>query len=264
MKHFYKISLSVIAIATYIFLTSGIDRSTGSPGGKTGSPGDNGSTCTQCHSGSPTQADDLITSNIPGNGFTPGETYTITAELSNDEAELMGFELTAEDNQGNKMGEFTLINAAETQLVNNDGAVTHTSDGIEPTGGTKSWSFEWTAPSNPSSDVTFYAAFNAANGNGTTSGDEIFTSERNAVINSVGINENTLQARIYPNPASEFLKIEYPHSVERKLQVIDMRGAVVKSFVITGSQLNLSVSGWEKGIYFLRNEKGGMKRFVVN
>lgn len=195
MKHLYTFTLIVISIAVYVFLTSGNDRSTGSLG-------DNGSTCKQYHCGSPTQMDDLSTSDIPGNGFTHGETYTITAELSNDEAELMGLELTAENNQGNKVSGFTIINAAETQLVNNDDAVTHTNDGIEPASGTRSWSFEWTAPSNFTSEVTFYAAFNAANGNGGTTGDEIFTCELTTSINSVGMSEKTLQAHIYPNPAS--------------------------------------------------------------
>jgi hypothetical protein len=51
---------------------------TGAPPSKTGSPGD-GSNCTECHGGTPSTVAGWITSNIPVNGYTPGQTYQITA-----------------------------------------------------------------------------------------------------------------------------------------------------------------------------------------
>lgn len=263
MKNFYALSLIAVSIVTYFALTSGIERSTGSPGGKSGSPGDNGSTCTQCHNGTPSQVDDWITSDIPNNGFIPGETYTITAELSDGEAEKMGFELTAEDNQGSKMGTFIITDATETQYTNNDDAVTHTIDGIDPSGGTKSWSAEWTAPENPASEVTFYAAFNAANGDGGTSGDNIYTSDLTADINSVGIAENTSISRMYPNPAKDFIKVEFIQSEPRKIDIINLQGAVVKSLATDRKELKIFVEGLNKGVYFLKEGDSSLKRFLV-
>ena len=54
--------------------------------------------------------------------------------------------------------------------------VEHTTDGIIPTQfGSKSWTFTWTAPNPTAGRVDFYAAGNAANGDGTNSGDYIYT-----------------------------------------------------------------------------------------
>src|SRR5262249_59953992 len=54
--------------------------------------------------------------------------------------------------------------------------IEHTFNGIQPTGsGEGSWVFTWTAPATSVGRVTFYAAGNAANGNGGTSGDFIYT-----------------------------------------------------------------------------------------
>jgi hypothetical protein len=41
--------------------------------------------------------------------------------------------------------------------------------------GTITWNFQWTAPAAGTGPVTFYVASNAANNNGSTSGDEIYT-----------------------------------------------------------------------------------------
>ena len=40
---------------------------------------------------------------------------------------------------------------------------------------TNEWSFTWTAPATRDQEVIFYAAFVAANGNGSTSGDFVYT-----------------------------------------------------------------------------------------
>ena len=41
--------------------------------------------------------------------------------------------------------------------------------------GSHTWTFSWQAPATDQGDVTFYCSGNAANGNGTTSGDHIYT-----------------------------------------------------------------------------------------
>lgn len=263
MKNLYVFALMAISIVTYFSLTSGIERSSGSPGGKTGSPGDNGSTCTQCHTGTPSQMDDLISSDIPNNGFIPGETYTITAELTDDEAALIGFELTAEDNQGNKTGSFVITNSAETQYTNSEDAVTHTSDGIQPSGNTNSWSVEWTAPEEPDSEVTFYAAFNAANGDGTNTGDNIYTSQMTADISSVGIAETEPVVKMYPNPVKSVLKVKFTSPELRTIQIMNIQGAVVKYIETEAKEISIPVSDFNKGVYFLKEGESSLKRFIV-
>lgn len=147
---------------------------TGSPGGKTGSPGDGGANCTQCHAGTPQSASGWITTNIPGSGYTAGQTYTITATGTHTGVGKFGFETTAEDNSNAKKGTFIITDLTQTRLVNANKAVTHTSSGNTPVGNSKTWTFDWTAPAAGTGNITFYGAFNAANGNGTSTGDVIY------------------------------------------------------------------------------------------
>ncbi|GAB4332572.1 MAG: hypothetical protein Kow00127_24310 [Bacteroidales bacterium] len=166
----------IAGAAMFFLLTSELNFSSGSPGGKTGSPGDGGNTCTDCHGGSANPAEGWITSNIPAEGYTPGMTYTVTATGTHSGVVKFGFEATAEDAQNQKTGTLIVTNSVENQLINGGQSITHKSSGTTPTGNTKSWSFDWTAPNAGTGTVTFYAAFNAANGNGNTSGDIIYTS----------------------------------------------------------------------------------------
>ena len=111
------------------------------------------SDCTSCHYAEfpATVSTTHITSNIPSNGYTPGNTYTITTSSWAD-----GFEITCEENTGNtKTGTFFNTNASATQLVNNGNAITHTAAGIS----SNTWSFDWEAPSIGTGDITFYGAF---------------------------------------------------------------------------------------------------------
>lgn len=172
MKKIYNF-LIILSLPSVLILYS---YSSGSPGGKSGSMGDGGSTCTQCHSGTAQPQAGWITTNIPAEGFMAGETYTIMASGTHSGVVKLGFELTAEDNTGAKVGTLTISEPTRTKLANANKAVTHTSSGTSPSGNSNSWTMEWTAPSSAPSEVIFYAAFNAANGNGSTSGDVIYTS----------------------------------------------------------------------------------------
>jgi hypothetical protein len=118
---------------------------------------------------------DWITTDIPMTGYVPGTTYTITLTGTHSGVGKFGFELTAEDNANSKVGTFVITDATQTQLKNGGNAVTHTGAGTSPSGNAKTWTVDWTAPSAGTGDVGFYAAFNAANGNGNTAGDVVYT-----------------------------------------------------------------------------------------
>ena len=193
MKKIYKI-LSVLAIPAILLLYS---YSGGSPGGKTGSPGDGGTTCTQCHAGTAQPQGGLIVTNIPFAGYTAGETYTITVSASMGGISKYGFELTAENASGVKEGSFTITDPSRTKTANGGKAVTHTSAGNSASGNSISWSVDWTAPATGTGTITFYTAVNASNSNGSTSGDQIYTGTRSAsefILNPeiTGIAPNTV------------------------------------------------------------------------
>lgn len=186
----------IIGAGILIFLTANVLYHSGSPGGKTGSPGDGDATCTQCHTGTANTVTGWITSNIPGSGYIAGQTYTITASGTHSGVVYFGFELTAENTSNQKTGTFIITDPSQTKLVNNGKAVTHTQNGTNPSGNSKSWSMNWTAPGAGTGNVTFYAAFNAANGNGGTSGDVIYKS-------SLAVSEGSvLDADFVGNPTT--------------------------------------------------------------
>tara|TARA_B100001142_G_scaffold137075_1_gene138529 strand:- start:1766 stop:3649 length:1884 start_codon:yes stop_codon:yes gene_type:complete len=155
MKTILYIFSFIIGVAFFFYPQTTVSLSTGSPGGKTGSPSDN-TDCTQCHTVlSTTSALTSITSNIPSSGYVPGNTYTITANI-NALSTLNGFEITCEENNTNlKTGTFFITNPNETQLVNNGAAVTHTAGGNN----LHTWSFDWEAPIAGTGDVNFYGSF---------------------------------------------------------------------------------------------------------
>ncbi|MBK5285973.1 MAG: T9SS type A sorting domain-containing protein [Bacteroidia bacterium] len=152
-------------------------HASGAPEGMTGSPGDGWSTCTNCHPGPTAESQSgWITSNIPSAGYLPGATYTITATATRANHTIFGFEVSPQDISGNVLGTLIVTNSAQTQFVGFNNYITHTSGGINGSGGSKSWTFDWTAPVSGTGDVTFYGAFNVANGNNNHIGDTIYTS----------------------------------------------------------------------------------------
>lgn len=259
MKQLITLLVIFLGVAAFTLLTSELKSSGGSPGGKTGSPGD-GNTCTQCHGGTANAQTGWITSDVPAGGYIPGQTYTITATATHTGVNLFGFELTAEDGASNKAGVFTATNTSETQVIGGGSAITHTSGGTTPSGNIKTWTFDWTAPQAGTGDVNFYAAFNAANGNGTTSGDVIYTSDL-LVNESSAAGFGNLSQRpfnIYPNPASDHVFISAERS-GMEYFVTDASGKMYLSGRTEGKTTRIDIQNLEPGMYFLfqsnRNSK---------
>lgn len=239
--------LAILSVPTMLLTYS---FSGGSPGGRTGSPMDVES-CTFCHAGASTSADGWISSDIPSQGFTPGETYLITLNAADADAVRFGFELTAE-NGDSKIGAFAITDAARTQLKNPTNSVTHTVAGTDPIGHEIEWSFEWTAPDPSPTEVSFYAAVNAANGNGQNTGDQIYLTAKSYYQFFVGIADNYLkdQVNVYPNPATSFVNVNLPANSE--LRIINMTGQEVRSLKNTSVIERIELSDLANGVYFVQ------------
>jgi hypothetical protein len=174
----YKLLLAFAVICTGAVIIDSnrnvYSNAAGAPSGCTGSPAD-GTTCANggCHTGSAvTPVAGWITSTIPAGGYTPGQTYSITAKAKYVGRSTFGFELSPQDAAGNILG--TLVAGASSQ-VGSAGYITHRKNSIAATD-SASWTFSWTAPASGSGSLTFYGAFNCANGNASVSGDLIYTS----------------------------------------------------------------------------------------
>jgi uncharacterized repeat protein (TIGR01451 family) len=152
--------------------------SAGPPAGYTHAPGE--LDCADCHT-TPAQSSGTLTLNAPPK-YTPGQTYdlTVTHATTDPSRVRWGFELTALDASDQKAG--TLAPSDDlTQVIEGQGPfptrqyVEHTSKGTfsGQQNGT-AWTFKWTAPADDVGPVTFYVAGNQANGDGNSSGDNIY------------------------------------------------------------------------------------------
>lgn len=152
----------------------------GPPAGKTGAPSEG--SCVDCHlvSGDIGQ----LTITAPSS-YLPGHVYQITVTHSTDDPSRLrwGFELTALDNTNRFAGGLQNLNQTTQVIMGGpfgdrtyiEHQITGTVDGTYQgqTGGA-SWTFNWTAPNSAVGPITFYAAGNQANGDGTNGGDQIY------------------------------------------------------------------------------------------
>lgn len=92
------------------------------------------------------------------------------------------------------------------------------------------------------------------------------------VMNNIGINEYSTQSiemKIYPNPASEEVTIEFhkPFTNETKLEITDITGKMIYSEVTQAEMKKINTSGWSRGNYFVRllkeDECVGRKSFTL-
>jgi len=228
MKKILSLFAITICFVILFYPETTISNSTGSPGGKTGSPMDN-LNCTSCHSVTPISGS-TITTNIPATGYVPGTVYTITANITSGGGgfNFQGFEVTSEENITNtKTGTFFITDPSTTQLVNNGNAVTHTAGGNN----LSTWSFDWEAPSSATGDVTFYGAFIEAGYPSGNTGD--YFSDYTLSISEVQIPCNLTGGSVYIDYASPPLMLNATVSggtAPYSFSWTDTNGVAVSSF----------------------------------
>ena len=190
--------------------------------------------CNACH-GSPetnpvNSGPGAVTIDAPDT-FAPGETVAVTVTVvvaDPSPGRLQGFELSARDADLNHVGAFNVDGTSVQYAQGEEEYVTHTSSSNTD----ESWTFEWVAPADPPSSVTFYAAGNAADGNFIPDdGDEIYAAEHVLTLNTLSNEPGAapLSFRLeapYPNPvratATARYVLERPAEVAARL--LDGRG----------------------------------------
>jgi hypothetical protein len=179
MRHPLTISvlLSAVVAAGLATSSSGVLRSSGPPNDVCAAP-PTFQACNDCHTGAERNSTNGLLSifGVPA-VYTPGQIYTLQVELGEASASRWGFEITALDDALDGAGSFTATDAeVQVSVAGSVQYAKHTSFGTSVgTTGIKTWQFEWTAPIASTGVVRFYAAGNGANGNGSNSGDMIYT-----------------------------------------------------------------------------------------
>jgi hypothetical protein len=106
---------------------------------------------------------------IPASGYANGQTYTMFLTVGNNAKFKAGFNLSVSTGTLGAGAGMALVTPTELKhtaplMMNNGNAI---------------WSFTWTAPASGTTPVTFYAAGNAVDTSGTSSGDAFNTAQFN-------------------------------------------------------------------------------------
>lgn len=233
-----------------------ISNPTGAPSPASGGPSENGNTCFQsgCHFGAPATVTDIMTSDIPAAGYTPGTTYNLTATVVGSGAK--GLMVSVQNAAGSLLG--TLISGAGSKIVNNN-YITHTSAQLSATA---VWSFKWTAPAAGSGPVKVYGAF--AITRNTTRKQEITVAENT----TTGITEATgiAQANVFPNPVAGQLGLTFVLTQSEKVTItlLSLDGkqstTLFEGVCDSGKQeKGFDVSNIESGLYLVKIESAGSR-----
>ena len=211
--------------------------------------------CTMCHSGNPLNNPNGLVEilDLP-RIYAPGQTYSLRVRLSYALADTVGlsnpkwgFELTAvRADSGLRAGTLVVPSGAPLQIraatstwaSSGRQYIEHTSAGtFTDTPGPNEWSFNWVAPDTAQGRIYFFVAGNAANGDGSSNGDHIFTAidtMEAAVPGGVPIASHALDLRLdapRPNPSLHGTTLAYtlPRAGRVTLMVFDATGRRVRT-----------------------------------
>lgn len=260
IKRNTKLNMAILSVLALVFMSN----RGGSPGGRSGSTTDNGATCSTnggCHNSSSAPASqDMISTNVPSNGYAPGSSYDITINISDEGTSVWGFEMMAEDKNGLPVGAFS--NNSQVNSLNSGLRATH-KFASSSSSDAQTWIANWTAPASGTGSVTFYVSAMVANGNGNNRGDRVF-------IDTISITENTsaniaelenFQINLYPNPATQKIVITGYENTSSNIKVINSMGETVMSGLFKNA---LNISELASGTYYLKiieNNRVFIKRF---
>ena len=149
------------------------------------------SSCTQCHTGAAVNSGSgtvtLLFDGMSAEEFAyaPGQVVSLLVRASDENAERIGFQLTARSGNGCVAGGNLApgssassggVRIATDQCVDSQEQDFQWATHLLPVSKTDAeFAIEWTAPAMDVGPVTFAVAVNAANGNGQASGDSIYT-----------------------------------------------------------------------------------------
>ena len=283
--------------------------STGPPTSKTGAwpvAGVAGEVnCTLCHLPTGSQNTDprgsLHILDVPAQ-YAPNQSYPLRVQLNYGWDPLppdsirWGFEITAvQASSGQGVGQWTRLNVAPEILQTKAGALEfasrtyleHTSDDIhQGINGPIEWRFWWTAPPGDSGKVYFFAAGNAANGDGcsTCGGDHIYTTAEStlgggAVLAVEGPGSRRIATQFavpYPNPMTQCLDLQFnlSRAGEMDLAIYDLQGRRIRTIFKGRHEAGTDSKFWDgrmdngalakNGVYFAKFRGPDLARPIVH
>lgn len=174
-------SIILLVAGTALFVAPAWGHKTGADPGYTGAPDENN--CTYCHVGTAVNGGSggVKVELVGATAYTPGVRHTLRVTVTESGVTRWGFQLSARlKGTSNRAGTFNVADPVNTRLDTGQNGleyVTHTEAGTQAgTASPASWTVEWTAPPSGAGPVVFYVAGNAANRDGASTSDKIYTS----------------------------------------------------------------------------------------
>ena len=179
-------------------------------------------------------------------------------------------------------GTFAIITDSTNDQImangNNDPSlndVTHTLSGISGKV-TKSWYFNWTAPTTGTGVVTFFVAGVANTSKTSAAGAYVYTDSLVVPQTTMGINElnsSAFNLSVFPNPLTENMNVKFSlkETSSVTMEIFDVNGNKVSDLISENEMSGdinktFNVSTLAKGIYFVKleiNNKSTLKKIVV-
>ena len=230
------------------------------PTGRTGAPGEQTCAAAGCHNtGVNTGSGSLDISFSGGGVFEAGVTYDVSVVV-NDSGSKFGFEMVALNGSGESVGTFD-TNGSNNIAIRTVGGKEYIHHRSAPSSNT--FNFKWTAPADEVGEVTFYAAGNAADGNGFASQDKIYTNQFSTMFTNIPTyNPEELSLNLFPNPTenTNYFNLEY-QLTQNELMTIsayDATGRLVKVLFegvenagVQQHRFSLEENELKPGLYFI-------------
>jgi hypothetical protein len=271
-----------------------VQKSDGGPPYNTNAPGDK--TCSgseganNCHSGGIPDNSGPGTPSILFSGgtvYVPGQTYTITPKIFHSTRNRFGFQIVSlKDSTNTFIGTPILIDTNVTRMQQPTWGtgqdriyVMHRLAGSYPSiANTGEWTYKWTAPLTNVGNISFYACYNAANNNNTNDpGDQTYWAKITISPSAVGIadiNGNNPSITVYPNPAQDFVNLEYIFDKPTfiKADLINIEGKLIQQLIqehqVSGKYVEKIIFNnvVSSGTYFIRSTIAGrefLKKILI-
>ena len=268
MKKLSAIIVTVVLLTT-LFVKDSFTDSNQPPAGRTGANiGSTETTCgtSSCHNNTPNSGTGNVSITFSDTDlvYVPGQTYDMTVATAESGKTKFGFEITVVDANGDSVGTWIIPNGTNNVSKPSNGAVNHRKYlGHKNASSTSTWSFQWKAPVTDRGHLTFFASGNCANGNGSESGDHIYTTSL-SVDPSVGTGVVTPVAE-----AADFkiqslgygalnVSIHQPQNGQVLIQLFDMNGRLISNLLdenIPAGEINRTLklgNHLSSGMYLVR------------
>lgn len=249
-------------------------NASGPPAARAGVPGE--ANCRVCHSeNSLNAAGGILTVKVLDGtnevqSYIPGKKYVVNVHIEKTGSLKWGFESTVRKSSSTS-AMAGLLNAPSGDVqqltLSTRTYISHTLSGSNK----QNWEFEWTAPAAGTGEATIYTAANAANDNGQSTGDYIYTNQKKIAENtSASIRETPIvqSFKMFPNPANEFLNLSFELKKKEIVEanLIDISGKLVKKLFYgsknTGEQtIKADVGDVAPGVYLLQLTIGNRSTF---